>query len=308
MKIKNQRLKKVGGFMIKHGPAISVGIGITGHLTALYLTHKASLKHADLMDDVMQDIEVIRGERPEEDSEEMVVYGRKLRRGWIKGGARIAANYSIPAAVEIASDILIGIGFGKMSMRHSAALAALALSENQVMRIRENICKKYGKEAEQEIVYGLKDTVTEVPILDKNGDPKIDKDGNLKTKHVHTRELEENIDSYSTYARLFGYDHTKCAERIADAPHYNNYEYNVTYVRNQISNLCLAATYSVPQVVFMNDILRSLGYPMVQEAVDVGWPIDDHGAGVEYDIIPYGDNNEFIIDFTGYRNVYELLE
>lgn len=314
---------KLDAKLWKEKPVICVAIGVIGVGFSTYLTWKASRKHDETMESIKNDIAEVRETKPEDvdDSEasaeaiseheaQIVEYRKELRKVYVKSGFKLVKLYGAAATIEAASIASILTGFGIMKQRNSACVAACAVAEKGFREYRKRVVDELGEDVDKEFRYGLKETSVEVPDLDKNGEQKLDKEGKPKTKKQRKVIMEEDLDEFSTYARIFKPGFTTQAEEDKETG-LPDYAYNLKFVKDQEDYFNKIIKYRPNHIVFLNEVYKALGFEPTKAGQIVGWVYDsenpDNEDPISFDICKLDDVGTFVIDFNDPRNVLDYL-
>lgn len=324
----NPTISKVVTKTWKAGPTIAFVAGAVGSAASLYLMWHAARKHEEVVSDAIDIIETVHDKKPEEivdengnksykndeDSYSINQYRTELIKAYIKAGFKIGKLYAPVAVTEVVSIGLMSLGYGKLNNRYVSTLAAYSLLDRQFIKYRDRVIDKFGDDADRYCKYGLKDTAYQVPELDKNGNPKLDKNGVAKTKEVIEKTLEEEeLDCYSSYARIFDKQH--CKQFDGDDDEMATSYYNKTFLMRMQDYFNMCLRYRPSHTVFLNEVYDALGYERTKEGQVVGWHYDlDHPIGdnkIEFVPIEFYDDKyqakSVIIDFNVDGNVWDLL-
>ena len=76
-----------------------------------------------------------------------------------------------------------------MTKRYAGAVAALTSTENMYNTYRQRVIEECGEEKDIQFQNGIKEVVESVPVLNKDGSPKVDKNGEVKT--VEKRSFQQ---------------------------------------------------------------------------------------------------------------------
>lgn len=309
-------------------PGIGIAAGLIGICVSTWLTWRAGRKHDELMEEIKNDLEEVHALRPVEevnaDTGETVnvvgpsgltmkQYNKKLGLTYLKITGKIMKRYGPIALIEGASFASILGGFHIEHERFAGASAAAAVAVNGLNNYRKNVIDTLGPEADQEFRFGVKDKNVQVPDLNKNGEQKVDKEGNPKTKTEHRRVMEQDISEYSCYARLFDRYHSKQFEYDKETGLAND-DYNRKFLLDMEQYWNRQLKYRANHTVFLNEVYESLGYPATQAGQSVGWhydrdcPIGDNC--IEFTPIDIYDRNgmeSIILDFNVDGSVLQYL-
>ena len=317
----NATVCKVVNKTWKAAPTIAFVTGAVGSAASLYLMWRAARKHDEIVEDVTEMIEDVHAKKPPEDDEEPVEealsltdYRKELVKVYIKAGFKLGKIYIPAVAAEAASIGLMSLGYKELNGRYTGTLAALTLLENQYSKYRKNVVDILGEEADENFRLGLKNKEFEKPELDKNGDPKIDKNGVVKTKAYTERVLEnDEMEGYSGYARIYDKEHSKKFDGD-DSDLATNY-YNRSFLIGQQNFFNMLLKYRPNHTVFLNEVYDALGYEPTKEGQVVGWHYDlEHPVGDnKIEFVPVEFYNEHyqaksvILDFNVDGNVWTFL-
>lgn len=282
-------------------PGLGVAVGLVGLGVSAWLTWKAGRKHDELMDEIHAELEEAHKDRPVEvvDADTgkavnavgpsgltMKEYRRKLGRTWGKVAWKLAKVYGPIVVLDILSTFLIAHGFHLEHEREVGASAAAVVAMNGFKKYRKNVIEDLGEEADQRYRFGIKDKEITVPDLNKNGEQKLDKEGNPKTKTIHKRVLEDELDQYSEYARIWDRYHSKEFEYDPKTGLAND-DYNRKFLLDTETYFNQQLKYRANHTVFLNEVYDHLGYELTEAGQYVGWHYDKNN--------PEGDNR---IEFT----------
>ena len=309
-------------------PGIGIVAGIIGVGVSTWLMWRAGRKHDELMEEIRNDLEEVHKDRPIEvvDADTgkpvkavgpsgltMKEYNKKLLTCYSRNGWKIFKLYGIPFVLEAISITSILGGFHMEHKRLRGASAAAAVAMNGFKNYRQNVIETLGEDADQEFRFGIKDRDVEVPDLNKNGEQKIDKDGNPKTKKEHRRVMEKDLDEYSDYARIFDRYHTKQFEYDSKTGIAND-DYNRKFLLDTENYWNNQLRYRANHTVFLNEVYESLGYELTEAGQSVGWHYDrDNPIGdnrIEFVPIDIYDRNgmeTIILDFNVDGPVIQFL-
>lgn len=295
-------------------PGLGVVVGLIGIGVSTWLMWRAGRKHDQLMEEIRADFDEVHKDRPIEvvdaDTGKPVKavgpsgltakqYNKKLIGCCARNGWKLIKTYGVPIGIQLVSGALIFEGFHIEHERFTGASAAAAIAVNGYSNYRKKAIEKYGEEADQELRFGIKDKNVQVPDLNKNGEQKLDKDGNPKTKTEHRRVMEQDLDEYSEYARIFDRYHSKEFEYDKSTGIAND-DYNRKFLLDTETYFNQLLRYRPNHTVFLNEVYDRLGYELTEAGQYVGWHYDKNN--------PEGDNHiEFtpidIYDRTGMESI-----
>lgn len=302
----------------KAAPTVAFVAGAAGSVASLYLMWRAAKKHDDTVAEAIDIIEEVH-EMKEPDENGAVIsekdYRKALVKAYVQAGFKLGKLYAPVAVTEVASVALMGFGYGKLNSRYVNTLAACTVAEREYARYRQKVIEAFGDEKDKEFRLGLKEREIEVPDLDKDGNPKRDKNGNEKTKKVKEQYLENpELEGYSPYAVIFDKKHSKRfdnEEGVGMATSWFNREFLIK--AQEYFNMLLR--YRVTHIVFLNEVRDYLGYEPTKEGQVVGWRYDPDNPIGDNTIIFVPDEiydesyraESLILDFNVDGNVWKYL-
>lgn len=296
----NATIRKVVMKTSNAAPTIAFCVGAVGSVASLYLMWRTARKHDDVICDAQDLIEEVHDKKPvegEENEEALTItqYRAELVKAYIKAGFKIGKLYAPVAIVEAGSLALMSLGYGGLSKRYTGTLAALTLVEHEYSAYRKRVIDSLGEDADREFRFGLKKKEFEVPVLDENGNQKLDKNGKPKTKKIieQVLENEDDIEGYSMYARIFDKEHSKQFDGDYDDMATSYYNRAFLFKAQEYFNMLL----KYRGTIFLNEVYRYLGYEETQAGQEVGWHYDpDH---------PTGDNKIEFVPIEFYSEKYQ---
>lgn len=153
--------KRAGKFVSDNSPGILTALGVTGAITAAYLTGKASFKAAEIINDAQEKYDFDDKGRPLEAQEKVELVWKEF----------------IPAAGTLVMSVACIVGANHIGTRRAAALAsAYTLSEKAFAEYKDKVVEKVGEKKEQSIKDAIaQDRVTNNPptpgnVVFVNGD------------------------------------------------------------------------------------------------------------------------------------------
>ena len=273
----NEAISKATYKVQKAAPTIAFIAGAVGSVAGLYLMWRAARKHDETVFEVVNLIEEAHGlKEPDEDGVRIdsAGYRKALIKAYIQAGFKLGKLYAPVAATELASLGLMSLGYGKLNSRYINTLAAATLLEREYARYRNKIIDIYGEDADKEARLGLKKQQIEIPDLDENGNPKLTKNGNVKTKKVTEYVLDDpDLEGYSPYARIFDKKHSKRFDGDEETGMATSW-FNREYLIKTQGYFNMLLKYRPSHTVFWNEVLVELGYEPTQEGQIIGWHYD----------------------------------
>ena len=249
----------------KYAPEILVGLGITGMIGGAILACKKTPKAQEIIAEHKEEREVINETELTEEEER-----KKVGKLYVETGLKLAKNYASSATLMLTSAACILTGFGILKGRNASLLAAYNAATQAMTAYRERVKDAVGEEKEGMIFSDAKDEKVDHVTLDENGEPKTEKQ---KTRIFQS----DDPNKYSRWARFF--------DEVNNDIEWHRYggnsqlmkEYLIS--RNQTWDRILHAE----GVVFINDIYKDFGWPLVQDGWKYGW-VDDGKTHVNFGI------------------------
>jgi len=300
----------------KASPTILTVTGMAGVAGSLYLVWRAARKHEEVTELVEADLNEIIQTNPEAylpegavaNPDEVRVYKKKLTIGYLKAGCTYAKLYGPAVIAAGASLASIGAGFGILRRRNAACVAACAVAERTLARYRGNVVEMFGKDMDRKLRFGIKEEAVEVPVIDKNGEQKVDKEGNPKTKVEKYSVINRIPDGYSDYAIVFD---ASCKEFQRDDPEYNKATLRAKQAYFNELIQARAKAHGGVGWVFLNEVYAELGCKLTKAGQAVGWTyFDDPTKAVGdnyisfgvFDVYTHNDAREKAEFINGYRD------
>lgn len=295
----NPTFSKAAAKAYKAAPTVAFITGAVGSVATLYLMWRAARKHEEVVSEAVDLIEEVHDlKEPDEDGAVIAAsdYRKALVKAYIKAGFKLGKLYAPVAIGEIVSIGLMSLGYGKLNSRYLNTLAACSLLEHEYARYRKGVIDNLGEDIDQQFRLGLKDKQFEMPELDKNGEPKVDKNGVVKTKTVKERVLENpDLDGYSCYAVIWDKEHSTQFDGDAETGMATDW-YNREFLIKQQDYFNMLLRYRPTHIVFLNEVRVALGYKPTKEGQVVGWHYDPNN--------PIGDNRIIFVPVEFYDESY----
>lgn len=279
----SETINTLSNFLKKESPKIYIAGGILCAAGSAFLAWRAGKKHESVVTDVKNDISTVRNarpENPEEQKAEFVDYKKKLINAYLKAGFKLGKLYAPVVALSTLSVIFTSKGASIFSNRidaYSAAYAAKAAEYNFLM---SNVKERFGDEVANELRYGIKEKEVEEPILDKNGEPRLNPDGTPKIKKHKEKVRELNPDQYSMYARIWDKD-SKGFEFDYETGRPNSW-YNRDWLLKSERRWNYILWKRKNHTVFLNEIYDYFGYDRTIPGQVAGWHLDNL-SGYDFD-------------------------
>lgn len=295
----NRTLSKASMKMYKAAPTIAFVTGAVGSVASLVLMWKAARKHESVVSDAVDIIDTVHEmKEPDEDGTVVSdgVYRKELIKAYIKAGFKIGKLYAPVAIAEVASIGLMSLGYGSLNTRYLSSLAACSILEREYSKYRKNVIDNLGEDIDQQFRFGLKDKEIENVELDKNGNPKTDKNGVIKTTKTKERVLEDpEMEGYSGYAVIYDKQHSTQFEGDDETGMATSF-YNREFLIKQQDYFNMLLKYRPSHTVFLNEVYQALGYKPTKAGQVVGWHYDPDN--------PIGDNKIIFVPIEFYDESY----
>lgn len=266
----NTTLARVGTAALRtlehHAPKILLGASIACGIGATVTACKATLNLPETMQEINEQVDAAKNIVVDENDESAHTDAEKEKnrgvvKAYISGGVKLAKLYGPSVGLTVTSVACALAGNHMMNQRYAGALAALSSTEKMFTNYRSRVIEELGEDKDTQFANGIREVVTEEPVLNKDGTPKTDKNGEVKTTKKTSIEYDPNVNKYS---RMFDEVSTKAWDP--------NPDYNVSNLlgRQQYFNDMLHAH----RYLFLNDVYKELGYPITTYGQDMGWIID----------------------------------
>ena len=260
-----------------HAPKILLGTSIVCGIGATVTACKATLKLPETMKEITENVEAAKAIEVEE-GEQDTAKNKEVVKSYISGGIKLAKLYGPSVGLTVTSVACALAGNRMMNQRYAGALAALGSTEKMFDNYRKRVVEEFGEEKDTQFANGIREVVTEEPVLNKDGTPKTDKNGEVKTTKKTSVEYDPNVNKYS---RMF--------DELSSKEWDPNPDYNVSNLlgRQQYFNDMLHAH----RYLFLNDVYKELGYPVTAYGQDMGWVIDEDTPNAVVDLGLYDITN-----------------
>lgn len=260
-----------------HAPKILLGTSIVCGIGATVTACKATLKLPETMKEITENVEAAKAIEVEE-GEQDTAKNKEVVKSYISGGIKLAKLYGPSVGLTVTSVACALAGNRMMNQRYAGALAALGSTEKIFDNYRKRVVEEFGEEKDTQFANGIREVVTEEPVLNKDGTPKTDKNGEVKTTKKTSVEYDPNVNKYS---RMF--------DEVSSREWDPNPDYNVSTLlgRQQYFNDMLHSH----RYLFLNTVYKELGYPITAYGQDMGWIIDDDTPNAVVDLGLYDLTN-----------------
>lgn len=300
-------LSKTGLKLRAHSPEILAVAGVIGIVTSAVMACKATTKVSDVLDKTKDELDIIHdasqdGYILDSSTGEVIEYTEKDCKKhttlvYAKTGLEFTKLYGPSVALGVLSIGCMLTSNAILHKRNVALAAAYATVEKGFKEYRGRVIERFGKEFDRELKYNIKSKTVEEIVLDENGNPVVDENGEVKT--VEKTIQVGSINEHSEYARFFD---EWCAGWQKDA------ELNLYFLRQQqnYANELLKAKGHV----FLNQVYDMLGIKRTKAGQIVGWVYDESGeySDGHIDFGFYDLHNEGARDFVNGRERSILLD
>lgn len=264
----------------KHSPEILIGVGIVGVVASTVLSCRATIKANDVLHDAKEELDNIKNNTKDEET------AKKERRSvYVKTSGKLAKLYSKPVAIGVASITAIIASNGVSRKRYGAMAAAYATVDSGFKAYRKNVVDRFGEEVDRQLKLGLTPTDIKEKVTDENGKEKTVKKS-IEVTNKDPNELKE-------YVRFFDESNPYWQK---DA------ELNKMFLRAQMS--FFNDKLKVEKRVFLNDVLKALGFPTTKAGQIVGWVYDPENPDID-NYIDFGINDIYRPAVRDFINGYE---
>ena len=303
----SRAFSKFGLQFKKHSPEIMIVAGIIGVVGSAVMACKATTKVSEIMDETKDNLDAVyeateKGYVVDGSTGEMIPYssedGKKdLSIYYAQAGMKFVKLYGPSVLLGAASIASIITSHRILTKRNVALAAAYATVDKGFKEYRGRVIERFGKELDRELKYNIKAKEVEAIELDENGNPIVNKNGEVKTSKttVNTADILYS----SEYARFFD---ELCTGWTRDS------EYNLMFLRQQqnFANEKLKSQ----GFLFLNDVYKMLGIPKTKAGQIVGWVYDESGKYSDnfVDFGIYDLYNEKARDFVNGREKSILLD
>lgn len=303
----SRSFSKAGLQLKKHSPEIMIVAGVIGVIGSAVLACKATTKVSDIVEETKENLDAVheateKGGLIDGTTGELVAYtaedGKKdLAIIYAQTGVKFIKLYGPSVLLGALSITSILASHSILRKRNVALAAAYATVDKGFKEYRGRVIERFGKELDRELKYNIKAKEVEVIELDKDGNPVVDKKGEVKTSKQTINSAD--VLYSSDYARFFD---EFCTGWTRDA------EYNLMFLRQQqnFANEKLKKQ----GYLFLNDVYAMLGIPKTKAGQIVGW-IYEAGGKFSDNYVDFGIYdlyNEKARDFVNGREKSILLD
>lgn len=287
-------ISSVNTSMAKNSPTILIFAGAVGVVAGVVLAVKAGKVVDEKTQAAKDDLKEVHSKKKDVDQEidvtdedgkvakatyTKVDYAKELTQSYGRLIFAYAKVFGPAAVTTLFSLFLIFTSHNILTKRYAITYASLATMTKAYDSYRKNVIEAEGPEADEKYRFGIKTIEEEVPVFDKDGNPKLDKNGNPK-KIKTTKEVidEDIIDPRSVLwdeVTAFGtYDNVTADEEIRWR---NNA--NAVMQAQKAANAIMEARSHDPRnngigYIYLNEVLNMLGMKPVDVGQTFGWRYD----------------------------------
>ena len=303
----SRTVHKAGLQLKKHSPEILIVAGVVGTVASAVMACKATTKVEEVLGEKNDKMEVINqsaevGYIVNPETGEVVDYTADDHKKdttivYAQTGLKLVKLYGPSIALGAVSLGCILTSHNIMRKRNIALAAAYATEHLGFKEYRGRVIERFGKELDKELKYNIKAQEVEEVVLDKDGNPAVDKNGEVKTKKKTINTAEVNY--VSDYARFFD---EYCEGWTKDPA------YNLMFLRQQQN--WANEKLKRDGFLFLNDVYEMLGIPKCKPGQIVGWVYDESQKYSDnyIDFGIYDLYNEQARDFVNGREKSILLD
>lgn len=265
----------------KHSPEILMVVGVAGTVAGTVVACRATTKLEPILNEFEEKREEIKAVVEDENGEELVNENRnkELAIAYAETGVEVMKTY-VPAAIIMTlslSSILASCSI--LRKRNLALMTAYATLNKTFGDYRERVVNKYGKDAEEEIRYGIEKRKITEEIIDENG----------KKKNVKKEVEVSTVDANNSTIFEFSKDTTTHFDSVMD------YNRQFLSARQSLANDMLIAN----GYLFLNEVLDLLDIDRTADGFMLGWIYDPNNNEV-------GDNEVLFRAKESFKEVEDI--
>lgn len=262
------KMKPLAGAQIKlakHSPEILIGVGIVSMVASTVLACRATLKAPEAAKKAKEKFAKI--EEAKKNSDELVkvhgvdeVYSKKERQqdlvaASVQTGVDFVKLYGVPVVLMGAGIFMITKGHSITVKRNAALTSAFAALTRTMADYRERVRARLGEEEERHLYRNTKEEIVKGPDGKKH--KFIEPEASNYPEGIYTRIFEEGNPCFMPTPTM-----------------------NLQFLRTQERYWNDALAHR--KIVFLNDVLSSLGFPIVKAGQAVGWIYSEASEGDGY--------------------------
>lgn len=265
----------------KHSPEILMFAGIAGTVAGTVVACKATTKLEPIINEFEEKRAEIKTVVEDENGEELVTENRnkELVIAYAETGVEVVKTYAPAAIIMTLSLSSILASCSILRKRNLALMTAYATLNKTFGDYRERVVDKYGKDAEEEIRYGIEKRKITEEIIDENGKKK-----NVK-KEVEVATVDANDNTIFEFSK----DTTTHFDSVMD------YNRQFLSARQSLANDMLVAN----GYLFLNEVLDLLDIDRTADGFMLGWIYDPNNNEV-------GDNEVLFRAKESFKEVKDI--
>ena len=249
------------GFQLKkHSPEILTVAGIACTVGGMIMVGKATLKVNDVLEETKKTVDKIhtsveKGATPGGKPYSADEAKKDLTLAYLHTGVKFAKLYGPAVSLGTAGIVSFLAANNILRTRNAALAAAYATVDQAFKGYRGNVIERFGEKIDQELKYNIKVEEIEETVVNEKGKEKKVK----KTVEV----IDTSRPMYSQYAVVFDESNPNWEK---DA------EYNKSFLiaqQNYWNDVLV-----VKKRVFLNEVLKELGFEPTKAGQVVGWRYD----------------------------------
>lgn len=301
--------RKIGLLISKNAPQIFTAVGCIGVGVTAVLASKATLKVDAALEETKNDLEKLhtakeRMATDEEFAEKYPVkdYRRDLALVYFRAGKALTKIYWPAITSGILSIACILKGQNIIHGRYISSVAACDQATKLFKEYRKRVVADLGEDADRKYRFGIEDVAVVTPVLDKKGNPKTDKNGEIKTVTETVHTVDGRAVNKGDFARIFDEVSTK------------EWDPSAAYNKNWLLTQQSIATEMLQGrgYLFLNEVYRMLGLKITEAGQDVGWLYikddPDRDCYVDFRMFELNENGESHYDAMTDTNNAILLD
>lgn len=287
----------------KHSPEILTVTGVTGIVSGVILSCRATLKVTDVIEQHKVTLEQIAEAKKIAIEDKSIEYSEKDAKKdkailTVQTGAKFAKLYLIPALC-IGGGIACLLKSNSILRKRGLALGAAYLAVDKAFKdYRSRVVERFGEDVDYQLYYNIKTEEIEETVVDDKG----------KEKKVKKKVDIVDPNALSGYSRIFDKSNPNW-EKSMDA--------NKMWLEMQMhyaDDLLKARGF-----LTLNEVYELLGFKTTKAGMVVGWKYDKKNPSgdnfVEFDIREVSVENQYngyydqvlAIDFNVDGNIYETM-
>ena len=256
----------------KYAPEILTGLGVVGVATSTVLIAKQTLKLEETVDKA--ELRLLAAKNVKEEGGDSLA----VVKAYLTNTGDMVKLYGAPVLLAVASISSILAAHGIMRRRNAALVAAYGVLETAFSNYRDRVREAIGEDREQELYYGVRETVV---VQESTGKKTKVKDGSNGPLSPYSLLFDESNINWEPEAG------TNKTFLLIKQQHFND----MLFVRGHL---------------FLNDVHRALGFPETKAGQAVGWVYNSEKGDGHVDLGIYIPDSDVKRDFiNGHeRNIW----